>query len=413
MIKKIALVGNMNNNFFSIARHLRDNGMDAHLFYNGQILGSHFHPAADTMKLSDLDFVHDVNWFVNSFYDGRVEQVRKDLEGYDIFIAQGDEAALLNKAGFPIHVYYPYGSDIYKYVWLRKEFKTWEVLAAKWLNRPKITLPYEGMKDGTMSKFLHHGIQHAKHVFWDHANAEVDKKLMDIGLKGKLHRVPMPFIYPDTYRAHFSSSKNSDTHWASEIDRLRASNDFLLLYHGRQEWKTIWNDFTNKNTHHLIYGFAEFLKEKPKDLKAHLIMLQYGGDWKHSVQLVHELGIDSYVTWLPKMLRKDLFYVISQMDLCSGEFDRSYVSFGTIMEAMCMGKPVISYRDDRLYQDNYPELYPMVNAREIEEVKNQLLQYSTQKEILVEMGKKAQTWVDKYFIDGPVQELVKTVKEYL
>ena len=73
-MKKVALVGNMNNNFFSIARHLRDHGFDAHLFYNAQILGQHFHPHADTLKPKDLQYVHTVNWFKASFYDGRIEK---------------------------------------------------------------------------------------------------------------------------------------------------------------------------------------------------------------------------------------------------------------------------------------------------------------------------------------------------
>lgn len=35
---KIALIGNMNNNFFSITRYLRDLGCDAHLYYENNLV---------------------------------------------------------------------------------------------------------------------------------------------------------------------------------------------------------------------------------------------------------------------------------------------------------------------------------------------------------------------------------------
>ena len=52
---KLALIGNMNNNNFSLLRYFRDAGVDAHLLlYNndGQASCSHFRPQDDTFNYS-------------------------------------------------------------------------------------------------------------------------------------------------------------------------------------------------------------------------------------------------------------------------------------------------------------------------------------------------------------------------
>ena len=106
MSKRIALVGNMNNNFFAIARYLKDEGHNVHLFYR---LGmDHFQPKADTFDLNYTSYCHEINWLKGStFYTIDEEAVKNDLQGFDIIIGQGDEAAIAAYCGFKTHIYYP------------------------------------------------------------------------------------------------------------------------------------------------------------------------------------------------------------------------------------------------------------------------------------------------------------------
>ncbi len=47
---KVALVDNMNNNFFAFARYLKDAGIDAHLYEIPNNSMDHFKPQADTFE---------------------------------------------------------------------------------------------------------------------------------------------------------------------------------------------------------------------------------------------------------------------------------------------------------------------------------------------------------------------------
>jgi glycosyltransferase involved in cell wall biosynthesis len=401
MSKRIALIGNMNNNFFPIARHLRDMGYDAHLFYR---LGmEHFQPKADTYTLNFSDYCHEVDWLDKGFHNIDVAKVKSALSGFDFYIGQGEEAAVAYRCGFNIDVYYPYGSDVSKYANLPQEYSVKDKALSFIRRYQKNKINYRQMKAGTMAKYLRGAIVNAKHILAEYTNEDFIDKLNSLNYKGGFEEVPMPFIYPNDYDA-LLEGKIPDVHWRSEIDKIRNYNDFILLYHGRQEWKTFHYEFNGKNTHHLIIGFANYVKKNP-GIKAKLVMLEYGNDVQHSKQLVKELGIEQHVSWFPKMYRKDLMYLIKNADVCCGEFDRSYLTFGTVIEAMILKKPVIHYREDSLYEKFYPELYPMLHAREPEEVEKAIDYAIKHPEEIKGIGEQAQQWVRKYFIDNPLKFL--------
>src|SRR5947209_10102740 len=132
------------------------------------------------------------------------------------------------------------------------------------------------------------------------------------------------------------------------FDRIRSEHEFILLYHGRHEWTR--EDAHRKNTHHLLLGFAEFIRQHP-DVAACLVTVEYGRDVGASKAMIADLGFGDRVIWFPRMYRKDLMYLVDVAHLCAGQFDRSFLTFGTILEALSVGKPVIHHRDDALYRD--------------------------------------------------------------
>jgi glycosyltransferase involved in cell wall biosynthesis len=400
MKKRIALVGNMNNNFFAILRYLRDEGYDAQLFY--KIAEEHFQPKADTFDLNFMEYCHDVKWSNEYSNENRII-ILQDLKNFDFYIGQGDEAALAHFAGVNFNVYYPYGSDFHKYAWLPQEFTFLQKVYAHFVKK----IPISVLNNGTPAKYIRSTIVNANHVYLDYTNEKLESKLFKLNLKGIHKNIPMPFIYYKQYENEFA-----DVHWKSQIDLIRKENDFILLYHGRQEWKKALeyknNDFTFKNTHHLIEGFALFCKAFPEN-RAKLIMLEYGGDVLNSKKLISELQIADKVIWFPKMYRKDIMYLIKNVDVCSGEFNDSYLTFGTIIEAMIMGKPVVHYREDELYKE-YPELYPLYNAREANDIFLSLKDAFLNEEKRQKIGLEAKNWVKKYFIENPLEELIKVIE---
>jgi len=394
---RVALVGNMNNNFFAIARYLRDMGYDAHLYY--RVGMEHFQPKADTHTDNYMNYCHQVNWVDEGFYNINIEEVKRALKGYDFYIGQGDEAVAAYKAGFNMDVYYPYGSDVYKYAYLPQEFTFLQkVKTILGLNR----ISFAQMKYGTAAKYMRGVIVDADNILAEYTNEDFEEKLLGLNIKGNYQYYPMPMLYYPEYEK-LAGTGFPDTELQREIKKMRDEHEFIVLYHGRQEWKTYHNDFTGKNTHHLIIGFANFLKSNPH-ANACLVMLEYGSDTEPSKALVEELGISGNVKWFPKMYRKDLISLVCSADVCTGEFGRSYLSFGTIIEAMLMKKPIIHYRDDSLY-GHHKELYPMLHAKEPDEITRAIAWAWNNKAALKQMGEDAYMWAVQYFINQPLQYL--------
>lgn len=404
-MKRIALVGNMNNNFFAITRYLRDNGYEAHLFY--RLAMEHFQPIADSYDNAFQSYCHQVDWLDNGFHNVDTNKMKQTLSGFDFYIGQGEEAAVAGKCGINMDVYYPYGSDVYKYAKLPQRYSLrsrLKSLVSNSNNRPS----YKQMQEGTMAKYLKGAIVQAKYILADASNEAFETELRMLGCNGVYRNVPMPFVYYPEYQKLFDGYI-PESGIVPVIDNIRNKHDFILLYHGRQEWATYHNKFTGKNTNHLIEGFASYIKEQPIS-KACLVMLEYGSDVEHSKRLIEELGIEQHVYWLPKMYRKELMYVVKHADVCCGEFAHSFLTFGTVIEAMLMKKPVITYREDDYYTATYSELYPCYNAKQPNEIKIAIQQAIENKNERKDKGNQAYEWVMKYFIQNPLNELLNIIE---
>jgi glycosyltransferase involved in cell wall biosynthesis len=401
---KVAAVGNMNNGLFALTRHLRDRQIEAELLFAPGY--DHFHPKADTFDLEDLAFCTEVGWLDRGFYSADPGEIRRDMREYDIVFATGAEAAALSLAGVPINIYFPYGDDILTYAHLPERFSPKQIAKEElrfFLKRGELTL--RKMRNGTQFGHVRRAICSAPHLIVDWANPDWDAPLISLPLEGTIHRSAWPFLYPYPYRKLGPEGCWEEVHWRSAADGLRTENDLIFVYHGRHEWTR--GDVHSKNTNHLIIAFAEFVREH-RDVKACLATVEYGRDVAASKTLIAELGLGDRVTWFPLMYRKDLMYLIDQADVCCGEFDRSYLTFGTLLEALSLGKPLIHHRDDSLYP-NIP-LYPILNAREPHEIAAAMAAFLHDPVTWRRRGLEGQSWVDEYVIRRPLDLICELLR---
>jgi hypothetical protein len=129
-----------------------------------------------------------------------------------------------------------------------------------------------------------------------------------------------------------------------------------------------------------------------------------------SRELARELGIDGLVRWFPRMARKDLMVGLSLCDLATGEFGMSWLSAGTIYEALAMARPLVHHRDDRLYEGFFPELYPVMAARSVEEIEAALHGAADDPDGRRVTGEEGRRWLQRHAIDTPVEAFVRLIR---
>ena len=121
--------------------------------------------------------------------------------------------------------------------------------------------------------------------------------------------------------------------------------DLTVLCHARNEWDTKTLLPSNKGQDILIKGWAKYIKTN--NIYGKLILLEYGNDVNSSKRLIDELEIGKSVIWIKKLQREDVYKLIYCVDICCGEFRLSGGPNGVHQEVIVMGKPLMTFRDEK------------------------------------------------------------------
>ena len=360
---RVALLGNMNNNNFSIMRYFRDLGVDAHLvlFNNdGYEPHGHFIPENDTWEYNRWKpYIHKTDIF-NGFasvlghrfpyniifgltYSGfkllnkdllnlkpvSKKSINNALSGYDFYIGSGLSAALLKRLDKNMDIFYPYSTGV--------EYLGTELVKKK-INNGSY---FKRKINSDISEVQKNSIKNARHCIT--AELSLPKRIFDeIGVS------IVPMAIPMVYNKEISPSEEDVDEKLFRIINEIERYDFTIINHSRQMWVNP-GDFTreewrNQSKHNewLIKGYADFLKERP-GVNSKLFILEYGPDTIHSKLLCEELGIQKSVQWLPKMTRKELLLLISKCSIGVDQFslEKNSLWGGSGWEVLASGKPLL------------------------------------------------------------------------
>jgi glycosyltransferase involved in cell wall biosynthesis len=371
---KVGFLGNMNNGPFSIVRYLRARGVDAELMiYDGEF--EHFHPSADSFDDSYRAYTRNLDWgSPGRFRATSKAQILKDIAPYDVLLGNGPAPAYLDKVGRALDVMVPYGDDLWNQTFYRLAGPRYlpNILDAVYHQRRGIgrsrvisLIPVDSALEAQYRKYRGNAVR------WEEG----------------LLPVHGPTYAPEQVRAMADR-----TRWWREFRELRERYEFMVVSPVRHVWTQSGN-IDDKGTDVLIRGWAAFRKTLP-NIRAVLVMLEYGVDVAASKQLIEELGVADSVAWLPKMYRKDLMVGLNLADIVCGYFGPSWITGGVLTEAMAVEKPILGWRDDSLYRDFAPGLYPMLKARAPEEIAQHLVDTHADPERLREMGRQAREWYE-------------------
>jgi glycosyltransferase involved in cell wall biosynthesis len=415
---KIGLIGNMNNNNFSLLRYFRDLGADAHLLLyaeDGQGSLSHFQPAADTWHLerwapyiqqtaipntpiAALDF--PLSWLmsIRSFLKakwGRQEtwvapvsrsRIRSTYAGYDGLIASGLSPAVLQRVARRLDIFYPYAIQV------------------EFLEAPQFTTSLHSARGLTgygwrlLQRRQALGIRAATRVF----NADpgiTQETLVRHGARPLAMAIPM--VYP-----HETLPTAPPSETLRHAQTLAREASFSALHHARLIWQNPghwtpeeWRS-ENKNSQRFFLALARFLEELPA-AQPRIFVVEYGPDVAATRSLVAELGLEPFVTWLPIMPRKELMWLLAQVSLAVGEFYDvpRMIWGGTGWEALASGKPIL--QGFQFADGEFESLYgypapPLLGVRTEADILAALLRVADRPADLAGIGTAARAWFDRH-----------------
>jgi hypothetical protein len=390
---KIVCVGNMNNTMFALIRHLKYRGYKADLILLGD--EDHFQPESDTFEIEKyISQIKKVDWLEKDIVSFNSKEVKRVLDQYDYIICAGVAMAYLNYSGIIVDMFIPFGSDLYQV-----PFDLGLTSKSKYIRAMSKTMAVNQTQ----------AIKKSRKVFWDVTNSEFDKVVQQFNINKKLISNSSPFIYTNEFNIENVKKNYSKSGSIKVIDELKLKYDCLVFNHIRQCWIDPPDRFSYKGNDKIFKGFARFLKNNPKNNPL-LIVFEYGQNVEDSKVLIRELGIENNVHWFQKTTRKEILCMISKIDIGIGEIgDDSWFSYGAIFEFLAMEKPVIHHREDSLYLNLVPSLYPMFSAKNEEDIYLHLNSFYTNKDHFTEVGSQAHKWYIENSINRSLNIIEKEI----
>jgi len=388
---RIALIGNMNNNHFAMVRYLRACGIDADLLLFDNEL-EHFHPKADTYDTEYMHYTRQLSWGSSMrFLQTTAKQTRNDLAEYDILIGCGLAPAYCHKARRSLDIFIPYGDDIWSDTFYR-------FVSPQYIPRVWRAVYYQRRAIGK-SKVFHMSKTHCLYE----RQYQRYKGLSERWYEG------IPMVYSPGYKRENLDEMISHTHWGHEFLKIRKESNLMVISHMRHAWRDP-SDPSAKGNDILLRGWKLFT-ERNKQLKAKIVLIEFGGDVERSRALVRELDLNGSVVWLPKMFRKDIMVGLHMVDIVCGEFVNSWMTSGILYEALVAGKPILAWRDDKLYEQDYSNLFPIFNAKDPESIADRLQEYVQNPLVGQQMAEIGQQWYEKEVVTKTLDKYMRYIEK--
>ncbi|RPG55929.1 MAG: hypothetical protein CBD95_005305 [Flavobacteriales bacterium TMED235] len=368
---KIALIGNMNNNFYSFYRYFNDLKLDVELliFKNEPKI---FNIKNDeTRKLKNIK-IKKLSWG-DRFDLIKTSKIKiyNDLKKYDVLIGCGLSPAFCYKAGLKLDIFVPYGADIYYYT------------------KFNLTYPKNLISLFYTSYYQKKGLKRCKIWHMPLTNDLYEKVYEKYKGHSKRWYEGIPYVYDKAY-----NNKNLRCKPKKNINKFfkqRKNNKIILFSPSRLVWGRNKNDPNDKGTNILLKGFKIF-KEKNSNFSISLILMNYGLDLIKTKKLIKELNLKKDVILIDRQPRNNILYMMKFSDIICCQFKNSWLSYGVIFEALAMSKTIMTFRDDNYYKKKYKVLYPILNANNSVNIYKQLIKFIKYKKKYQKLAKVGRKW---------------------
>lgn len=386
---KVAFYGNVCNNYYTLAKALRQKlNIDAHLYLNNKA-DIQNRPESDDPQLKDnypawihlsgkWDYIPMLSMYDRTFV--------KELSKYDVvFLSQfGVTLAPFIKSKT---IFYVTGGDL-----------TQTPFPSKFANTFKN--PVERLIWEYIGYMQRRGIRSCSKIlsqpFFPFANALKELKISN----ERVSKSYFPILLDTEV---FKFNENAEREIDLYNKALLAPFKFIILHPSRinlDQSKAGIHSGQWKGNDNLFKAMAIFVKKyKIDDACIALVDRMFSPDIAKARKIISRLGIESNIVWLKPpnpqgFPRKQLmnFYTIS--DIVADEFATGW--FGSVvLEGMACSKPTFCYVDEDVMKQLYP-WHPIVSSKDPEVLSQLIATYYFDKEKKESLGELSRKWVREF-----------------
>ncbi len=383
---RLALYGNVCNNFFAVARALRQySQIDAHLFLDNDTHTQELPESEDSsLKAGYPDWIHrgDFYDFKTRIWPGRSALI-SEFSQFDAVMLSGHGVRLASFIDGPT-IFFVTGGDL-------------TVLPFPWT--------YRFRPHGLMQKIFsfYHAIWYRRGIF---SMTEIWVQSFECYAQAvRRLKIPdekiVPSYFPILVDTNIFSPGTSGV-LKTEVPEF-VGFDFIVFHPSRIMIDDRWALRVSgqwKRNDELVKGFADWVK-KTNRKTAGLALVDRGeiGPRLRLKALIKELGIEKNIIWLvpPRadgFTRTELVRFYQASDIVADDFGSG--AFGSIVvEGAACEKPVFCYLDESVMQKIYP-WHPILSTPSRIEIREQLERLYLNPESRLELGRRSREWAVQF-----------------
>jgi glycosyltransferase involved in cell wall biosynthesis len=386
---KVAFYGNVCNNFYTLAKALRNElNIDAHLYLNDKVDIQH-KPESDDPRLKDNypDWIHlSKNWDVDPFLRRRRRTFIKELNKYDV-VFLSDFGVILSPYLKGKALFYVTGRDL------------------TLIPFPKMYADkFKTIKDRLVWEYIGYmqrrGIKRASKILSQPFSPFV-KALKKLNIKdGKVSNCYFPILMDlDVVKKNENALEEIDDFNKS----LLAPYRFVIFHPSRialEQSDALIDSGQWKGNDNLFRALAVFIKKyKVKDICIAMPDRIYSGDRDKAKEIISDLGIQENIIWLKPPTpegfpRLQLMNLYSIADVVADEFATGW--FGSIVvEGAACGKPVLCYVNEEVMTKLYP-WHPIISVKQPEAIAERIAELYFNPEKAKLLGESSRKWATEF-----------------
>lgn len=176
-------------------------------------------------------------------------------------------------------------------------------------------------------------------------------------------------------------------------DRLRRELDcdFLIFHPTRQDWVE-GTGYADKRNEVFLHAFGALRR---RGLRVGLVICAWGANVAQSRQLLAELRCSSHVRWTPPLAITPFERMCKACDVVVDQFKLGAFG-GVVFKAMAVGTPIVTFLNEVLVSDQYPELPPVINCQTTADIESAIASIIQDPTKLTRIGKQSRDWIRRH-----------------
>jgi glycosyltransferase involved in cell wall biosynthesis len=168
-------------------------------------------------------------------------------------------------------------------------------------------------------------------------------------------------------------------------------SDHLLFHPTRQDWVE-GTGYADKANDVFLKAFCAL---RSQGLKIGLVCCEWGNNVSASKQLVAQEKCSRYVKWVQPLPVVAFERTCLACDIVVDQFKLG--SFGGVLfKAMAVGRPILTFLDEKQVLNQYAECPPVINCRTQQGITDALLRVLSRSNELERLGKLSRAWITKH-----------------